>query len=191
MSTKPVIEWPERLELHRIDSQSALEQWTPTLTKLLQSCVNDDPASSSIGFLAPLSNTSASAFWLSLSPQLFGPQARTTLFVLARGSSAVGTVHITTHPKATHVHKVEVAKLLVSAEERGLGLGRKLMDMVERFAKEELGKTMIMLDTATDTPARGFYLKLGYIEWGICPNYSQNAIGHLHGCSFFYKSLDG
>lgn len=190
MSDSIKINLPQGLELHHIDNTQALEQWTPSLTNLLQSCVNDDPPSSSLGFHAPLSTKDATEFWLSLSPQLFGTKSRITLFVLARGPSAIGTVHLVSHPKATHAHKVEVAKLLVSSEERGLGLGRKLMEFSERFAMEKLGKSMVILDTATETPARGFYLKLGYTEWGICPSYAESADGHLHDCSFFYKILD-
>ncbi|CEI69309.1 hypothetical protein FVEN_g3946 [Fusarium venenatum] len=191
MSDSITVNWPQGLELYHIDTFQALEEWTPPLTKLLQSCVNDEPPSSSLGFHAPLSSSDAQEFWLSLSTQLFGPKSRISLFVLARGSSAVGTIHLLSHPKATHAHKVEVAKLLVSEEERGLGLGRKLMEFSERFAKEKLGKSMVMLDTATETPARGFYLKIGYTEWGICPNYAESADGRLHDCSFFYKKLDG
>ncbi|KAF5690181.1 acetyltransferase [Fusarium denticulatum] len=190
MSSSAAADFPTGFALHQITSPEELEQWTPSLTQLLLSCVNDDPSSSSIGFHAPLSTTKATEFWSSQSPQLFGLNPRATLFVLARDTTAVGTISLVTHPKETHAHKVEVGKLLVSAAERGHGLGRKLMDMAESFAKEELGKKMVLLDTASDTPARGFYLKLGYTEWGVCPQYAESADGHLHDCSFFYKFLE-
>ncbi|KAF5251258.1 hypothetical protein FANTH_3693 [Fusarium anthophilum] len=183
------LDFPPGFTLHKITSPDELEQWTHSLTQLLLSCVNDDPSASSIGFHAPLTITKATEFWSSQSPHLFGLNPRATLFVLARDTTVVGTISLVTHPKETHAHKVEVGKLLVSAAERGHGLGRKLMEMSERFAKEELGKKMVLLDTASDTPARGFYLKLGYTEWGVCPQYAESADGHLHDCSFFYKFL--
>ncbi|EXL40701.1 hypothetical protein FOCG_16851 [Fusarium oxysporum f. sp. radicis-lycopersici 26381] len=189
MGSSAALEFPTGFTLHQITSPEELERWNPSLTQLLLSCVNEDPSASSIGFHAPLSTTKATEFWSSQSPQLFGLNPRATLFVLARDTTAVGTISLVTHPKETHAHKVEVGKLLVSAAERGHGLGRKLMEMAERFAKEELGKTMVLLDTASDTPARGFYLKLGYTEWGVCPQYAESADGHLHDCSFFYKFL--
>ncbi|KAH7120432.1 putative histone acetyltransferase [Dactylonectria estremocensis] len=167
-----------------------LHHWVPSLARLLQSCVNVDPASSSIGFRAPLSEAKATAYWESLSANLFGTRPSTTLFILSRGSNAVGTIQLVTHPKETHAHKIEVGKLLVAGEERGHGLGRRLMEIAERYAFNKLGKTMVLLDTATETPARGFYLKLGYTEWGICPQYAESATGDLHDCSFFYKILD-
>ncbi|KAG4293686.1 hypothetical protein FPRO06_00271 [Fusarium proliferatum] len=189
MGSSTAIKFPAGFTLHQITSPEKLEQWKISLTQLLLSCVNDDPSASSIGFHAPLSAAKATEFWSSQSPQLFGPNPRATLFVLARDTTAVGTISLVTHPKETHSHKVEVGKLLVSAAERGHGLGRKLMDMAESFAKQELGKKMVLLDTASDTPARGFYLKLGYTEWGVCPQYAESADGHLHDCSFFYKLL--
>ncbi|KAK2040289.1 putative histone acetyltransferase [Colletotrichum somersetense] len=171
-----------------------LEQWVPGLCRLLQSCVNIDPASSSLGFRAPLSAAKATAYWESLSDQLFGSEHTTTLFVAARASrpdsEVIGTFQLATQTKETHAHKAEVRKLLVAAEERGRGLGRMLMATAERFASEMLGKTLLLLDTMTESPARAFYLRLGYTEWGVCPNYAKSAIGELHDVSFFHKILD-
>ncbi|KAF5984735.1 beta transducin-like protein [Fusarium bulbicola] len=109
------LDFPPGFTLHEITSPEELEQWTPSLTQLLLSCVNDDPSASSIGFHAPLTTTKATEFWSSQSPQLFGLNPRATLFVLARDTTAVGTISLVTHPKETHAHKVEVGKLLVSA----------------------------------------------------------------------------
>ncbi|KAF4432124.1 hypothetical protein F53441_13843 [Fusarium austroafricanum] len=183
------VDLPKGLTIHHVNSTEMLERWIPSLVELLQSCVNDDPASSSIGFRAPLSESKAREFWNSLSTQLFGDQARINLLVLVREDVTIGTIQLVTHPKETHAHKVEVGKLLISEKERSHGLGRRLVEVSERFAREKLGKTMVLLDTATNTPARGFYLKLGYTEWGICPQYAESADGNLHDCSFFYKFL--
>ncbi|KAK0367541.1 hypothetical protein CLIM01_15103 [Colletotrichum limetticola] len=177
------------LTVHRVDSAEDLELWTPSLVQLLQSCVNIDPASSSIGFRAPLSEAKATEYWHSLSAQLYGSQPNTTLFVLGRGSNAIGTIQLVTHAKETHAHKVEIGKLLVAESDRGRGLGRKLMNVAESFAQDNLAKNMVLLDTATESPAREFYLKLGYTEWGICPQYAASADGHIHESSFFYKYL--
>ncbi|UQC77822.1 uncharacterized protein CLUP02_03293 [Colletotrichum lupini] len=95
----------------------------------------------------------------------------------------------TQHHTETHAHKVEIGKLLVAESDRGRGLGRKLMNVAESFAQDNLAKNMVLLDTATESPAREFYLKLGYTEWGICPQYAASADGHIHESSFFYKYL--
>ena len=88
-------------------------------------------------------------------------------------------------PKATHSHRGEVRKLLVHPAHRGRGLGRRMMEVAERAAREELGLEMLCLDTAQDTPAREFYLRLGWTEWGVCPSYACCADGTKSDCSFF------
>ncbi|KAK1596123.1 putative histone acetyltransferase [Colletotrichum navitas] len=179
--------------MSRMTYQDNLEQWIPGLCRLLQSCVNIDPASSSLGFRAPLSVVTATAYWESLSAQLFGVEPTTTLFVVTRASQpdfkVIGTFQLATQLKETHAHKAEVRKLMVAAEERSHGLGKMLMATAEKFALEALGKTLLLLDTSTESPARTFYLRLGYTEWGVCPNYATSAIGQLHDVSFFLKVL--
>ncbi|KAM0278270.1 hypothetical protein ACHAQH_005283 [Verticillium albo-atrum] len=169
------------------------ERFLPSLRRLLQSCVNPEPAISSITFLAPLSDADATTYWLDLWPNLFGVEPLVSLFVLTRPASsateALGTVQLACSPKQTHAHKAEIHKLLVLPEERAKGLGRKLMAHAESFALAELGRSMLLLDTATETPARAFYLRSGWTEYGICPNYAAYADGKLGDCSFFYKSL--
>ena len=66
-----------------------------------------------------------------------------------------------------------LSTFFVEEEYRSRGIGRKLMDVVERQAKA-LGANMIRLDTF-DWQARGFYEKNGYTVVGTvedCP------IGH-------------
>jgi len=188
---------PDGLVISHIASIEQLESWLPSLSELLHSCVNLNPEASSIGFRAPLSRNDAAAYWNSLLPDIVGPDPMVSLFVLQDSATkahegkgtAIGTFQLAQSPKATHVHKTEVRKLLVRSEQRGNGLGRQLMEFAKKFARDQLCKTMILLDTATDTPARGFYLNLGYVEWGVCPAYAQNAAGRLHDSSFFLKIL--
>ncbi|KAE9582315.1 hypothetical protein CGMCC3_g1830 [Colletotrichum fructicola] len=185
---------PGGLVISQIISTEALEFWTPSLSDLLQLCVNLDPETSSIGFRAPLSEEDATAYWTSLSSDVSGADPLVYLFVVkgpakSNDNNTLATFQLGQNPKETHKHKIEVRKLLVHPAQRGGGIGRKLMDFAERFARDGLGKTMILLDTASETPARGFYLKLGYVEWGVCPAYAQNALGRLHDCSFFLKML--
>jgi GNAT superfamily N-acetyltransferase len=178
--------------MHKVETEDDFTRWLPSLSRLLQICVNND-SFSSLGFRAPISDAKATEYWQSISQSLVGPDSNCILFMLSRASApeghAVGTVHIAMQSKETHAHKIEVRKLLIDSAERGHGLGRKLMEGVEEYAAKELGKTLALLDTSTDSPARAFYLKLGYTEWGVCPDYSTNASGDLHPTSFFYKKL--
>ncbi|KAF4891448.1 Acetyltransferase [Colletotrichum viniferum] len=186
--------YPGGLVISQIKSTEALEFWTPSLSDILQSCVNLDSETSSIGFRAPLSEEDASAYWTSLSSDISGTDPSVYLFVVkdpakSNDNNTLATFQLGQNPKETDKHKIEVRRLLVHPAQRGGGIGRKLMNFAETFARDGLGKTMMLLETASDTPARGFNLKLGYAEWSVCPAYAQNALGRLHDCSFFLKML--
>ncbi|UDI90898.1 MULTISPECIES: N-acetyltransferase [unclassified Pseudomonas] len=72
--------------------------------------------------------------------------------------------------------------LAVPEEGRGQGIGSKLMQMVEQFAREK-DCVGIWLDTF-DFQAPGFYKKLGYTECGEIADYP---LGHKR--HFFQKRL--
>lgn len=174
----------------KVESDQALEQHLPSLTALLQSCVNDDPSQSSIGFLAPLSASEAAEYWCSLSEAISGPNAPTVMLVALVNGTLLGTAQVASIQKATHSYRGEVRKVLVSTKARGLGLGRKLMAELERVACEDMSLEILTLDTSTKTPARGFYQRLGWTEWGTCPDYSFSADGiQKLDATFFYKKL--
>lgn len=179
------------ISIKRIEDAPALERHLVSLRLLLQHCVNDDPAGSSIGFLAPLSDDDATDLWQQLSPSVFGANPTTTFLIATEPGSdeVLATVQIARNPKQTHTYKGEIRKLLVHPSHRRSGLGRRMMDAAEQIAREELSLDMLLLDTATATPARAFYLKTGWTEWGICPEYAKAADGKKHDCSFFIKKL--
>ncbi|KAF2029016.1 hypothetical protein EK21DRAFT_113390 [Setomelanomma holmii] len=115
---------PSGLVISRVVSTQQVEHWTPSLSSLVKSCVNDDPQASSIEFRAPLSHDAASAYWKSLSKDIAGPQPMVFLFALhdpqAEGQAikrgAIGTIQLGSNPKATHIHKTEVRKLLIRSD---------------------------------------------------------------------------
>lgn len=83
----------------------------------------------------------------------------------------------------THWNYFFLAHLWISDEERGKGLGRRLMKQIEDAAIER-NCTHLWLDTFT-FQAAGFYEKLGYVRVGELPDYP---IGHRR---FFYtKKLE-
>ncbi|KAI1112403.1 acyl-CoA N-acyltransferase [Nemania sp. NC0429] len=176
--------------ISRVRDGSALTRYLPSLQRLLQRCVNDDPAGSSIGFLAPLSDEVAIKHWLDLQPSITGDSAENTLLIATlEDDTVIATVLIARALKQTHIYKGEVRKLLVHPDFRRHGLGRTMMTAVERTAREDLGLELLLLDTATAFPARLLYLKTGWTEWGICPDYAMDAAGSKHECSFFFKRL--
>lgn len=177
------------VQITHLLTTGGIESCLPSLRSLLQACVNPDPATSSIGFLGPLSDAEAEEYWVTLGSKL--GQAH-HLFVLADAENAhevLATVQLVTVLKATHRHRGEVTKLLVRPSAQRRGLGRLMMDHVESFAREEMGTQLLTLDTETATPARAFYSNTGWIEWGTCPDYAAFADGTLGSATFFRKHL--
>lgn len=64
------------------------------------------------------------------------------------------------------------------------------MDYVEDFARDE-GKEFLVLDTATKSPAREMYRRLGWEEWGTCKDYASWPDGMRCDATFFRKELGG
>ncbi|KAH8598705.1 acyl-CoA N-acyltransferase [Bisporella sp. PMI_857] len=166
---------------------SDIPQHVNSLSTLLCQCVND-PQGSSIGFHAPLSLSSASTYWSQLSSSISSQILH--LFILTYDTSPeiLGTVQLSIIPKATHLHRAEVVKLLVRPDARRKGIARMLMLHIEQFAKET-GREMLTLDTATETPARDMYKRLGWEEWGTCRSYASWADGTRCDATFFSKDL--
>lgn len=191
-----------RHTIAQLSSPADIEAHLPSLRTLLQSCVNTDPSTSSIGFLAPLSDAGADWYWRSLGTTTLGTTCHLFILLLDKPSTkddysssnnntgdVAATAQLFAIPKATHAHRGEVAKLLVRPSCRRSGVGRAMMAHVEGFARDVLGLRVLTLDTETETPARAFYGRIGWTEWGTCPNYAAFADGRLGSATFFVKSL--
>ncbi|KUJ20820.1 N-acetyltransferase GCN5 [Mollisia scopiformis] len=158
------------------------------LCEILQDCVNEG---SSIGFLAPLSLDEASTYWTQVSQLIMTGNLH--LFILTKSSAPstiIATVQLVIVPKVTHLHRAEVIKLLVSPQARRQGIARRLMDYVEDFTRAE-GKEFLTLDTATLSPAKEMYKRLGWEEWGTCKDYASWPDGSRCDATFFRRELRG
>jgi GNAT superfamily N-acetyltransferase len=155
----------------------------PELCLILQDCVNEG---SSIGFLAPLSLQEAEKYWTQVAETII--KGNLHLFILTTSEATpgrdtpptiLGTIQLSTIPKATHLHRAEVIKLLVSPSSRRLGIARKLMEYIEDFAR----------GTATGSAAVEMYRRLGWEEWGTCKDYASWPDGSRCDATFFRKDL--
>ncbi len=179
------------VDIRQVTDAAEIKPFTPSLQALLQHCVNDDPATSSIGFFAPLSDAIARAHWEDLLPAAAAATTATTALLIATTSDGqlVATVQVVRMVKETHLFRGEIRKLLVHPDHRRSGLGKSMMDAAEAVAKDQMSLEVLVLDTAKDTPAREFYKRTGWTEWGICPDYAMYADGRKAECSFFVKKL--
>jgi acetyltransferase len=150
---------------------------------LLQATVEDG---ASIGFLPPLSDAEARAYWSDVAAAMRGGSR--TLTVALLDGRVVGAVQLGLEVRANGRHRAEVMKLMVHPDARGNGIGRELMLRAESLARG-LGRTLLVLDTRCGDAAEQLYLRLGYTAAGIVPSYARSASGELHDTVFMFKQL--
>ncbi|MFF3923001.1 GNAT family N-acetyltransferase [Paenibacillus lactis] len=162
------------MEVERLEAE-VLKQ----LTQLLIRVVEDG---ASVGFLSPLSEAEAAAYWRDVvSPGV-------TLWVALQNGAIVGTVQLQLAMKPNGNHRAEVAKLMVDPACRRGGIGRRLMLHLEPKAREE-GRTLLVLDTREGDPSNDLYRSLGYIQAGVIPDFAMSSDGKLDGTVLYYKRL--
>lgn len=136
----------------------------------------------SVGFLAPLSRDEALDYW----DHVLGPDV--LLWAAAINGKVVGTVQLHLAIKANGAHRAEVAKLMVHPGYRKKGIGRRLMERVERAALEAR-RSLLILDTREGDPSNLLYQSLGYRAAGRIPGYARSSDGRLEATVFYYKQL--
>jgi GNAT superfamily N-acetyltransferase len=141
-------------------------------------------AGASVGFLAPLGEGEALAYWWSIRRELQNGLVLLGAYLEGR---LVGSVQLAPAQKANARHRAEVQKLLVLREFRGRGIGRELMERAEDKARE-LGRTLLVLDTATDAAER-LYQRMGYTKAGVIPDFAESSAGGLDPTVIYYKRL--
>ncbi|GAA3879852.1 GNAT family N-acetyltransferase [Saccharothrix violaceirubra] len=139
---------------------------------------------SSVGFLATLTHAEAVTWWRGLAAPL--ANGALTLWVARAEGRIVGTVQLRHGTMPNGTHRAEVAKLMVAPSARGWGVGRRLLDTAERGAAR-LGRTLLVLDTETGSPAENLYRSAGWTEVGRIPDFAADPGGALRPTTLFYK----
>ncbi len=140
----------------------------------------------SIGFILPFGFVQAQAFWQKLLPAFERGEKR--LLVARVAGKIAGTVQLVVDQPANGIHRGDVVKLMVHPDGRRKGIARQLMTAVEALAREE-GKTLLVLDTVTGSPAQTLYENLGFTLSGTIPHYAMSTQGMLESTSVMYKVL--
>lgn len=155
------------------------------LGELLHACVH---AGASIGFVLPFVARDSEAFWTD--HVLPGVQAGTRLLLIAREAGhLVGSVQLDYDTMPNQRHRAEVRKLLVHPAYRRRGIARALMSELES-ASNQLGRTLLTLDTRTGDDAEPLYASLGYRTVGVIPSYCRDAReDRLDSTTVMYRML--
>jgi GNAT superfamily N-acetyltransferase len=151
------------------------------LSDLLIDAVHDG---ASVGFLAPLAQQSATAYWghvfASLGDGLL-------LWVAEVRGKVVGTVQLAPCLKENGRHRAEIQKLIVHSGHRGQGIAGRLMARAEAFARSA-GITLLVLDTQAGSVAESVYQHLGWQKVGEVPNYAASPNARLHATAYYFKA---
>jgi ribosomal protein S18 acetylase RimI-like enzyme len=140
----------------------------------------------SVSFMHPLDRVAAEAYWTGA----LAAQARDERVVLGGwdGDVIVGSVTLLLDFPPNQPHRAEIAKLMTRPSRRGLGIATSLMQAAETIACE-LGRTLLVLDTAVDGGAAGLYQRLGFTLTGEIPDYAYKPHGGLTGTLVFWKRI--
>ena len=164
----------------------AAENMTPyidDLCEVLADCVN---GGASLGFMQPFAPEDARSYWLDVHKSVAA--GHTVIAVAEHEGRVVGSVQVGLAQKPNQPHRGDLMKLLVHRSARGLGLSRKLMETVEKEAAR-LGRTILVLDTATGSEAEAIYPRFGWERVGVIPDYALWPQGGCCDSTFFYKRI--
>lgn len=156
------------------------------LDALAETLMQSVALGASIGFILPFGFVQAQAFWQKLLPAFERGEKR--LLVARVAGKIAGTVQLVVDQPANGIHRGDVVKLMVHPNGRRKGIAHQLMTAVEALAREE-GKTLLVLDTVTGSPAQTLYENLGFTLSGTIPHYAMSTEGMLESTSVMYKVL--
>jgi ribosomal protein S18 acetylase RimI-like enzyme len=154
------------------------------LASLLIDCVS---GGASVGFMHPLAQQRALAFWLRIAKAV---EAEERALLVAEDSEGVcGTVQLVLAQPDNQPHRADLAKMLVHRRARRQGLGAALVRAAES-AGRECGKTVLVLDAVTNGDAARLYERLGWLRVGDIPRYALMPDGAFCSTTVFYRNLD-
>lgn len=153
------------------------------LCDVLVDCVE---GGASVGFMSPYDGAQAARYWNDVISAV--EDGATLLYAAESGGRIVGTVQVGIQQFPNQPHRGDLKKLLVHTEARGAGIARNLMQAAEAGALAH-GKALLVLDTATGSPAEEVYRRLGWTAAGVVPNYALYPDGRYCGTTFYFKQL--
>jgi GNAT superfamily N-acetyltransferase len=153
------------------------------LADLLVDCVE---GGASVSFMSPLSLDKAAAFWSRVAAATASGER--ALLVAEDSSGIIGTVQLILDLPENQPHRADLSKMLVRNRARRQGVAAAMLRAAEELARE-LGKSLLVLDTASAVAAR-LYARLGWERVGIVPDYALLPGGGLCDTTFFYRRLN-
>ncbi len=160
---------------------------SPVVLRMLGDLLVETVASGgSVSFMHPLAPERAAAFW----DGALAAAGRGERVILGAwdGDVLAGTVTLLLDLPPNQPHRAEIAKMMTRVSHRGRGIATALVRAAEALAVE-CGRTLLVLDTATDGGAAGLYERLGFTLAGEIPDYALKPQGGLTGTLIYWKRI--
>jgi GNAT superfamily N-acetyltransferase len=154
------------------------------LSDVLIDCVE---GGASVSFMWPMTRAKAEAFWRATADSASRGE-RVVIVAEDAAGTIVGTVQVVWAQPENQPHRADVAKMLVLRRARRRGVGAALLGAAESAALGA-GKTLLVLDTVTDSDAMRLYSRQGWSRCGEIPNYALWPDGRPCPTTVFYKQL--
>jgi GNAT superfamily N-acetyltransferase len=151
------------------------------LADVLLDCV---AGGASVGFLASLGRDEAERWWRAT---LREPHSETWI-ARQDNDRVVGVVRLILATAPNSPHRATVAKLLVHRDARGQGCASGLMSALEKGARA-LGRSLLVLDTHTGSPAEAMYERWGWRRIGVINDFAATPDGRLAPTTYLTKRL--
>jgi GNAT superfamily N-acetyltransferase len=158
----------------------ALEQ----LAAVLVDCVE---GGASVSFMSPFSLEQASGFFRKVASSV--ASGETGLLAAKLDGKIVGTVQLGLDTPPNQPHRADIKKLLVHRSARGHGVAAALMARVEEEAKR-CGRWLLVLDTVPGENGHRLYLREGWTQAGLVPDYALFPDGRSCDTAIMWKRLD-
>jgi ribosomal protein S18 acetylase RimI-like enzyme len=160
----------------------ATEAQLEGLAQVLIDCVE---GGASVSFMQPMTREKALGFWRDVARS--AGRGERVLLVAEEEGRVLGTVQVVLQQAENQPHRGDVSKMLVHGAARKRGLGEALMRAAEAAAVE-CGKTLLVLDTASDAAMR-LYERCGWQRVGTIPDYALLPQGGFCDTVYYYKRL--
>jgi GNAT superfamily N-acetyltransferase len=161
-------------------ADAALDQ----LADVLVDCVE---GGASVSFMTPFPRDSALAFFRKVAGSV--ASGDTVLLAARLDGKIVGTVQFGLDTPPNQPHRADVKKMLVHRSARGRGIGAALMTAIEEEARRH-GRWLLVLDTVPGENGHRLYLRAGWKQTGLVPDYAMFPDGRLCDTAIMWKRLE-
>jgi GNAT superfamily N-acetyltransferase len=169
-------------EIVSLDAPVA-ERELDQLASVLVDCVE---GGASVSFMSPFPQDQALAFFRKVEGSV---AAGDTVLLAARlAGKIVGTVQLGLDTPPNQPHRADIKKLLVHRSARGHGVGAALMARAEEEARRR-GRWLLVLDTVPGENGHRLYLREGWTQTGLVPDYALFPDGRPCDTAIMWKRL--